>query len=117
VWNTGDLLGRLSTLHRPLHLRPRFLLLLALARLLFIPLYLLCNIDGAGARVPSDLFYLAVVQLLFGASNGYLGSVCMMAAAGAVEVQEKEAAGGFMGLCLVAGLTVGSLLSFVVAGV
>lgn len=36
-------------------------------------------------------------------------------AAGVGEA-EREAVGGFMGLCLVAGLTVGSLASFLVGG-
>ena len=61
------------------------------------------------------MFYLVGVQFLFGASNGWLGSTCMMGAGEWVDVEEREAAGGFMGLCLVGGLTVGSLLSFAVA--
>ncbi len=64
----------------------------------------------------SDFFYLGVVQLCFGASNGYLGSSCMMGAVEWVAEEEREAAGSWMGLCLVAGLTVGSLLSFLVGG-
>lgn len=119
VWNTGDLLGRLLTLSPSLSLirHPAFLLCLSISRLVFIPLYLLCNIGGNGAKVQSDVFYLAVVQLLFGLSNGYLGSSCMMAAGELVGTEEREATGGFMALCLVAGLTVGSLLSFFVGGV
>lgn len=115
-WNVGDLLGRLLTLPPSLRLthRPPLLLALALLRLIFIPLYLLCNISGAsgGPKVKSDVFYLGVVQLWFGISNGYLGSSCMMGAGEWVAEEEREAAGGWMGLCLVAGLTVGSLLSF-----
>ena len=116
-WNTGDLAGRLLTLAPSFALLrwPRTLLALSLARVLWIPLYLLCNIHSAGAAVPSDTFYLVVVQLLFGLSNGYLGSSCMMGAGEWVDVEEREAAGGFMGLMLVGGLTVGSLLSFLVA--
>lgn len=64
----------------------------------------------------SDLFYLVVVQLLFGLTNGYLGSTCMIGAATWVDEDEREAAGGFMSLCLVIGLTVGSLASFLVGG-
>lgn len=64
----------------------------------------------------SDFFYLFVVQGLFGLTNGYLGSLTMLAASAYVDPAEREAAGGFMGLCLVAGLTVGSLASFFVAG-
>lgn len=83
-----------------------------MARLVFIPLYFLCNVGGRGAVVQSDVFYLFVVQGLFGLTNGYLGSECMMGSGEWVKEDEREAAGGFMGLCLVGGLTVGSLLSF-----
>ncbi|KAI9723305.1 MAG: hypothetical protein M1812_001188 [Candelaria pacifica] len=117
IWNAGDLIGRLLTLLPSLSLtsRPLILFFISLARIIFIPLYLLCNIRGDGAVIKSDTFYLIIVQFLFGTSNGYLGSSCMMGVGEWVDVGEREAAGGFMGLCLVAGLTVGSLLSFVVA--
>ena len=115
-WNTGDLLGRLATLLPfSLRRRPALLFAVSIARLVFIPLYLLCNVGGGGAVVESDAFYLVVVQLGFGLTNGWLGSSCMMAAAEWVEESEREAQGGFMGLNLVAGLTVGSLLSFTAA--
>ncbi|KAK8202138.1 hypothetical protein M8818_005664 [Zalaria obscura] len=118
IWNTGDLLGRLLTAIPKLSLvsYPRLVFLLALVRLVFIPLYQLCNIRGQGAAVPSDAFYLIVVQLLFGTTNGFIGSTCMMGAGEWVDEEEREAAGGFMGLCLVAGLAVGSFLSFFAAG-
>ncbi|KAK3177131.1 hypothetical protein OEA41_008459 [Lepraria neglecta] len=117
LWNAGDLAGRLVTLNPKLTLVrwPRTIFLMALARGVFIPLYLLCNIHGRGAAISSDLFYLVIVQFLFGLSNGYLGSTCMMGAGEWVDVEEREAAGGFMGLMLVFGLTAGSLLSFSVA--
>lgn len=121
VWNTGDLLGRLSALlpacatlsHRPLALAA-----VALARTGFVPLYMLCNVrgvDGEGAVVASDVFYLGVVQLGFGVSNGWLAACAMMGAAEMVEEGEREAVGGFMGFNLVLGLAVGSLASFAVA--
>ena len=117
-WNAGDLIGRLVTAiprFKLLIYWPRVLFLMSVLRVVFIPLYLLCNIHGKGAAVPSDAFYLIIVQFLFGLSNGYLGSTCMMGAGEWVEVEEREAAGGFMGLMRVGGLTVGSLLSFLVA--
>ncbi|KAI1611442.1 ENT family equilibrative nucleoside transporter [Exophiala viscosa] len=119
LWNIGDLLGRLSTLWKRISLThyPFALFCLAMARLLFIPLYFLCNIKGKGAVVSSDFFYLVIVQFLFGFSNGYLGSECMMGAGEWVAPEEREAAGGFMGLMLVSGLTVGSLLSFLLGDV
>ncbi|KAF1917348.1 nucleoside transporter-domain-containing protein [Ampelomyces quisqualis] len=116
-WNVGDLIGRTGPALPALRLthRPMLLFCFALARLSFIPLYFLCNIGGKGASVDSDFFYLVFVQALFGLSNGYLGSSCMMGFAEYVESDELEAAGGFMSLCLVSGLTAGSFLSFAVA--
>lgn len=118
VWNSGDLIGRLLTLS-PTLLRvanyPRLVFHLAALRVLYIPLYYLCNINGRGAVVSSDFFYLALVQLTFGISNGFIGSICMMSAPGLVKPEEREAAGGFMSLMLAGGLSVGSLLSFAVA--
>lgn len=116
-WNAGDLIGRLLPAVPSLSLihRPKLVFLLSVVRVVFIPLYHLCNIRGQGAVVNSDVFYLLVVQLLFGISNGYLGSICMMGAGEWVEPEEREASGGFMGMCLVAGLAFGSLISFFAA--
>lgn len=117
-WNIGDLLGRLAPAIPAFSLtsNARLLFFLSIARVLFIPLYMLCNIGGKGAKFGGDFFYLVIVQLLFGFSNGFLGSNCMMGFVEYVDVEEREAAGGFMSLCLVAGLTVGSFLSFFAAG-
>ncbi|KAM5351439.1 hypothetical protein ACJ41O_004162 [Fusarium nematophilum] len=117
-WNLGDLSGRVATM-MPFSLqhRPAALFGLSALRLGILPLYLLCNIGGRGAVVPSDFFYLFIVQLLFGVTNGWLGSSFMMASGEWVDEGEREAAGGFMGLCLVAGLTMGSLLSFTISDI
>lgn len=119
VWNIGDLLGRLVTISPKLNLThcPSALLCISGARLIFIPLYFLCNIKDRGAVVASDFFYLFVVQFLYGLTNGYVGSECMMGAGEWVGPEEREAAGGFMGLMLVGGLTAGSLLSFALGDV
>ncbi|KAK1245051.1 hypothetical protein MKX08_004680 [Trichoderma sp. CBMAI-0020] len=117
-WNIGDLAGRIATmLPYSLTKRPLLLFVLAVARVGFLPLYLLCNIHGRGAIIPSDFFYLVIVQVLFGMTNGWLCSNMMMASGEWVEENEREATGGFMGLCLVAGLASGSLLSFTASGI
>lgn len=117
LWNAGDLLGRLATLVPRLAASveyPRAVFLISLLRIVFVPLYYLCNINGQGAAVNSDVFYLIFVQFLFGLSNGFVGSICMMGASRWVEAPEREAAGGFMGFMLVGGLTAGSLISFLI---
>ncbi|KJZ72172.1 hypothetical protein HIM_08437 [Hirsutella minnesotensis 3608] len=118
LWNLGDLAGRFATA-MPFSLkdRPLVLFLLSALRIGQLPLYFLCNIGGRGATVSSDFFYLVVVQLLFGLTNGWLGSSFMIAAGDWVEPGEREATGGFMGLFLVIGLTVGSMLSFTLSDI
>ncbi|KAI1502289.1 nucleoside transporter-domain-containing protein [Biscogniauxia marginata] len=116
-WNLGDLGGRAGSLLFSTSQRPAVLFAISLARILFLPLYALCNLHGEGAVINSDVFYLLLVQFPFGLTNGWLVSICMMAAGEWVEEGEREASGGFMGLCLVAGLAFGSLLSFTAAGI
>ena len=117
AWNVGDLAGRLLPLIPKLSLvhHTPLAFTISLSRVVFIPLYLLCNIRGRGAIISSDVFYLFVVQFLFGLTNGYIGSSCMIGASEWVEDDEREAAGGFMGLMLVFGLTLGSFFSFLTA--
>lgn len=119
AWNIGDLIGRASPSIPQIRLSryPWALLIIAIARAGFFPLYLLCNIDGRGAVVKSDAFYLILIQVPFGILNGYLNSSCMMEAPQWVADDEKEATGGFMSFMLVSGLTSGSLLSFSLANV
>lgn len=121
AWNLGDLAGRVATVGKwnaTVRTRmPALLFIVSVARAGFLPLYLLCNIRGRGAVVSSDFFYLVIVQFPFGLTNGWLASNSMMGAAEWVDEDEREAAGGFMGLSLVAGLAVGSLLSFTAAGI
>jgi equilibrative nucleoside transporter 1/2/3 len=116
VWNLGDLTGRMGVAIPGMSLGqyPQMAAIVAIARVMFIPIYQLCNINGHGAVVKSDIFYL-VVQFLFGATNGYLGTSCMMGANHWVVADERPAAGGFMSMVLVGGLAAGSLLSFSVA--
>jgi equilibrative nucleoside transporter 1/2/3 len=116
-WNVGDLVGRVLPGIPRLSItsKPRLLFTLAASRIVFIPMYLLCNLRGQPWAIQSDFYYLFVVQLLFGVTNGYIGSNCMMGFVEYVDPDEREAAGGFMSLSLVAGLTAGSFLSFFAA--
>jgi equilibrative nucleoside transporter 1/2/3 len=116
VWNIGDLIGR-SVCALPqvkISQYPRILTILGVLRAGLIPLYFLCNIDGKGAVVSSDLFYLGFIQLIYGMTNGYIGTQCMMGAPEYVEVEHREQAGAFMPVMLVAGLVTGSFLSFAI---
>ncbi len=57
------------------------LLICASVRLLFVPLFLLCNFDkGAVPVVFSNDVWPVIFVLFFGLTNGYVGSMLMMSA-------------------------------------
>ncbi|KAG0647438.1 Nucleoside transporter FUN26 [Hyphodiscus hymeniophilus] len=115
LWNIGDLLGSMfSVFFKSLTRLPYLLFFLSLARMGFIPLYLICNIDGKGSPL-GNWFYLFVVQFLFGLTHGCISALSMSGVPRWVEPEEREAAGAFMGLSLVFGLVAGSGLGLLAA--
>ena len=125
LFNVGDYLGRTYGPAIPVLFitsQPR-ILLLSLARTLFIPVFLACNITTATTtaadRAPlihSDVAYFTIL-MLFGMTNGWISSLCMITASSpalnpGVEESEKDVAGTMAGFCLVAGLAGGSVASF-----
>ncbi|CZR55430.1 related to intracellular membrane protein involved in nucleoside transport [Phialocephala subalpina] len=115
LWNIGDFLGSVLAVRSLFLLRyPGMMVGLSLARLGFIPLYLMCNIDGRGSAM-GDWFYLIIVQFLFGLSHGWLSGASMMGVTVWVGEEEREEAGAFMGMTLVIGLVAGSLLGLLAA--
>lgn len=112
VWNSGDLLARiLSALPAMSCESPRLLFGASILRMLWIPIMYLCNVRGGGAIVKSDTFFFAVL-LLFGMSNGFVGSSSIATAINRAGPDEKRDVGAFMTFMLCTGLVVGSLLSF-----
>ncbi len=117
LWNIGDLLGSVLAVRSLFLIRnPRLLFGLSFARLGFIPLYVMCNIDGRGSFA-GDWFYLIVVQFLFGLTHGWLSGTSMMGVPIWIDEKAREEAGAFMGMTLVAGLVAGSMLGLAAAQV
>lgn len=116
VWNLGDLVGRVAcggSNSLFLVRTPKTLIWYALGRLLFIPLFMTCNIHpGTAPVIASDTWYI-LLQFLFGFSNGQLCTSCFMVVGSHCDTDdEREAAGGFTSVFLSVGLAVGSLLSY-----
>ena len=115
-YNVGDYLGRIVTgFGLAPNIRPKFALVLAVARLAFIPLLLLCNIaPGQRHLIPvlmvSDTAYI-MLMLLLAISNGYLTTIVMVSAPGRVEEHEQQTASNLMVGLLGLGLISGALLS------
>ncbi|XP_008151458.2 equilibrative nucleoside transporter 1 [Eptesicus fuscus] len=115
TFNVFDWLGRsLTTITMWPGKDSRWLPSLVLARLVFVPLLLLCNVH------PRQ--YLAVIfkhdawftffMAAFAFSNGYLASLCMCFGPKKVEPAEAETAGAIMAFFLSLGLALGAVFAF-----
>ncbi|XP_036614043.1 equilibrative nucleoside transporter 1-like isoform X1 [Trichosurus vulpecula] len=87
---------------------------LVVARIVFVPLLMLCNVHPR-KNLPvvfhHDAWFIVFI-MLFAFSNGYLASLCMCFAPKKVKPSEAEAAGTVMVFFLSLGLALGALLSF-----
>ncbi|KAI0092464.1 nucleoside transporter-domain-containing protein [Irpex rosettiformis] len=124
VFNIGDFLGRyICSFPRLVIWSAKRLLTLSLARTLFIPLFLMCNIQRSSqaissAVISSDVLYMLIL-LAFGLSNGYISSLCMMSAPSVEHnprlkgrIEDVDVAATVASFCLVGGLAIGGFASF-----
>lgn len=104
IFNVGDFIGRSLPRWEWLIIVPRrWLVLPVLARVAFVPVFVLCVEPHL---IASDVAtYLIVVA--FSLSNGYLGTLAMQFGPELVEPQDRERAGAVMVTMLTVGLTIG----------
>ena len=98
--------------------RPAALSLLSLSRAAFVPLFMLCGVEGSRLPVAfrGDAWPL-LFMVLFAASNGWIASRAMMAAPALVEQRLQEIAGTAMVFFLTLGLFAGACVSFLVQAI
>ncbi|GLD96338.1 hypothetical protein PINS_up005021 [Pythium insidiosum] len=117
LFNAGDFLGRWSAPKMPTPSR-RWILLLAAARVLFLPLWMLCNLHGVDkARALPVLFrhdaFPAVFMLLCAFTHGLLYTQTLMRYPALLpSSQAKEIGGTVMLFALSIGLGLGAIASF-----
>ena len=117
LFNFGDFIGRSAAGSVQL-LNNKWLLILSVARVVFIPLFLLCNYLPAERTVPvifnSDI-YPIVFMTIFSFTNGYFASLAMMYGPSLVPSgPEQPTAGAYMAFGLGLGLMSGAFVSFAV---
>ncbi|XP_057700753.1 equilibrative nucleoside transporter 2-like [Corythoichthys intestinalis] len=113
VFNVMDLVGRGTPYLAqwpPRHSR-LFPCVVAL-RVVFIPLFMMCNIPTTKLRLIRHDAAFATIVAVFAFSNGYLASLCMAYAPQMVSHRDYETAGSLMTFFLVLGLALGASLSF-----
>ncbi|KAM6495656.1 Nucleoside transporter domain containing protein [Amanita muscaria] len=125
VFNTGDLIGRyLCSFPSLLIWSAHRLLALSLSRTLFIPLFLMCNVQRPASLIhstpviSSDLLYMLIL-LVFGVTNGYVGTMCIISAPSLEHnprlrgrKEDVDIVATVINFSLTGGLVIGSAASF-----
>ena len=119
LFNVGDYIGRvfMSAFKLDKIFGPKFILTSSLIRILFIPLFMLCNAQpGHRTYLPiwihSDVLYV-ILMVVFSLTNGFLGNLCMVKAPKVLEnADDQETAAMVMVACLVLGTAIGSFVSY-----
>ncbi|XP_036173721.1 equilibrative nucleoside transporter 1 [Myotis myotis] len=115
TFNVFDWLGRsLTTITMWPGKDSRWLPSLVVARLVFVPLLLLCNVHPRkylAVIFKHDAWYTIFIAA-FAFSNGYLASLCMCFGPKKVQPAEAETAGSIMAFFLSLGLALGAVFSF-----
>ena len=115
IFNCGDLAGRIAAgSFQIVTEKGPWLPVLCFSRVIFIPLFLMCNFENGSVlgNVFKHDFWPVILNSLFSLSNGYLGSLCMMFGPRLVSPEYAETAGTMMSFFLTTGLTTGACLSF-----
>ncbi|KAL6267218.1 hypothetical protein P5V15_000294 [Pogonomyrmex californicus] len=110
AFNASDLLGKVFALI-PYEWKRTQLLYFSSARVILIPLFLLCAIPR-GTPILSGEGYPLLFSWLLGLTNGIVGSIPMIQAPSKVPEEHRELAGNIMTLSYTTGLTIGSLLAY-----
>ncbi|XP_036444895.1 equilibrative nucleoside transporter 2 [Colossoma macropomum] len=115
VFNVMDWIGRsvTSVVQWPSK-ESRLFPILVVARLIFIPAFMLCNIPSHRlSGVFKHEFAYILVMSLFAMTNGYFACLCMSYAPQLVRPKDAETTGALMTFFLALGLSLGAALSFV----
>ncbi|KYN01108.1 PREDICTED: equilibrative nucleoside transporter 4 [Cyphomyrmex costatus] len=110
IFNISDLLGKVLSV-MPLEWKRLHLLYFATARIIFIPLFLLCAVPR-GAPILSGEGYPFLFTWLLGLTNGIIGSIPMIQAPSKVPEEHRELAGNIMTLSYTTGLSMGSVMAY-----
>lgn len=114
VFNFFDLIGRLCAGSIPHLFTATNIWIPVSCRLIFSPLFLLCNVYGSQltAVFTSDAWPI-LFMAMFAISNGYLASLAMMLGPSLVKPVDQQLTGTIMIFCLTTGLFAGAMMSFV----
>ncbi len=111
LFNIFDVFGKIFALAAHHILSPIQLFIGSLLRFIYIPLMILCILPKSSPFL-SNIFWQFFLSSTLGLTNGYFGSVPMIRAPMTIIAERKELTGNLMMFSYSIGLTVGSLLSY-----
>uniref|UniRef100_A0A8D8TT11 Equilibrative nucleoside transporter 4 n=1 Tax=Cacopsylla melanoneura TaxID=428564 RepID=A0A8D8TT11_9HEMI len=109
-FNAADLIGKVLA-SMPRNWSKTRLMVLALSRLMLIPLFLGCALPRSGPFITGEDHAL-MLSMMLGFTNGVVGSVPMIVAPSKVSEEHRELTGNIMTLSYNIGLTGGSLVAY-----
>lgn len=112
LFNMFDVCGKIIALATQHLLSPLQLVICSLLRLIYIPMMLLCILPKNKAFFTNSLWQFVLSSTL-GLTNGYFGSVPMIRAPMIIIEERKEITGNLMMFSYSIGLTLGSLVSYI----
>ncbi|KAF8595515.1 hypothetical protein BDV93DRAFT_514915 [Ceratobasidium sp. AG-I] len=113
VFNTADLMGRASTsINSVSSTNGFFLVIYSLARALFVPFFLMCNVPGSSYyTITSDIAYMLGLFFL-GLTHGHCSTLCLVAASEGKDSETGERASRLAQFWMMAGIVAGGGASF-----
>ncbi|GFV89359.1 equilibrative nucleoside transporter 3 [Trichonephila clavipes] len=116
MFNTSDFCGRIVGGWVPIpHSKRMQLLVLCALRVIFFPLFMLCNLQPRyhlPVFLSSDIYYISFMTAL-GFTNGYFIAVAMVVGIKSVNPMLQELAGIILSTFLGGGLMIGALTSYI----
>uniref|UniRef100_A0A1B0AKG3 Uncharacterized protein n=1 Tax=Glossina palpalis gambiensis TaxID=67801 RepID=A0A1B0AKG3_9MUSC len=102
--------------------KPKYLWILVLMRIIFVPLFLVCNYLPKGVKrklpvlITNEWLYW-IIAIIMSYSSGYLQSLGMMYAPKTVSPKYQTTAGMFAAAMLLSGIFIGILFSFLLPNI
>ncbi|XP_022673486.1 equilibrative nucleoside transporter 1-like isoform X2 [Varroa destructor] len=117
TFNFTDLFGRLLARFLPISsTNANWLLMMAVGRVVFVPLLIVCNVAPTSRVLTNVIFQhdwqYIIIMVLFGLSNGYITTLALTYASKCCAEEYQEVAGSLAALFLGLGLALGSVTSY-----
>jgi equilibrative nucleoside transporter 1/2/3 len=111
IFNIGDTIGRKLGGVPMFMLSIRWLVILSIARCLFIVTFFFTAYQIPPENLWNSDWFKILNMSLFAFSNGYLATVCCVKAPGTVKPDQMGQVGGLIGIIIATGIMIGSLVA------